>query len=171
MTGRSGESAELSEVLRRITADGGCRLLPPSGVPAVASEHRIPDDVLEFYRVAGGAALFPGSNYDYSIVGPEEVRPANRVLRLDPEEGDISEAWYIIAVDSGGEYLTIDLDSTRLGKCYDSFHETHGLVGSMPIVARSFTELLQRLLDNRGDYPYWLRDDFTGMGDAYDDAE
>ena len=128
----------------------------------------MPDDVREFYRVAGGAVLFPGSNYDYSIVGPEEVCPANPVLGVDSEDGDISDAWYIIAVDSGGEHLTIDFDSARLGRCYDSFHETHGVTGSMPIVARSFTELLQRLLDNRGEYPYWLRDDFASMGDAYD---
>lgn len=162
---------DLPDVLRRIAADDACKLLPPSGMPAVASEHRIPEDVLEFYRVAGGAALFSGSNYDYSIVGPKEVRPANLVMGLDSGGSDISDAWYIIATDGEGEYLTIDLDLARLGKCYDSFHEIHGVAGSMPIIARSFTELLQRLLDNRGEYPYWLRDDFAKLGDAYDDAE
>ena len=103
---------------------------------------------------------------------PEQVRPANQVLGLDSGDGDISDAWCIIADTGEGssDYLTIDFDPARLGRCYDSFHETHGLVGDTPIIARSFGELLQRLLDNRGGYPYWLRDDFESMGDAYDPA-
>jgi hypothetical protein len=56
----------------------------------------------------------------------------------------------------------------RNGRCYDSIHENHHLAGSCPIIARNFSELFERLLDNQGDYWYWLRDTFPGCGDVYD---
>ena len=162
---------KIDELLHRISSEAGCTISPPSGIPAVLPGHAIPDDVLAFYRVAGGASLFPGSDYEYNILPPGEVRPANAVMKIDSGEGDISDAWYVIADDRGGDYLSIDFDPTRLGRCYDSFHETHGMVGDTPIIARSFSELLERLLENRGSYPYWLRDDFQPIGDAYDGME
>jgi hypothetical protein len=163
---------KLAEILRRLSAEDGCVIAPPTDIPLPASGHVVPNDVLEFYRLAGGASLFEGADYPFFIVPPDKVRPANRVLELDSGGGDISDAWYIIADtgDGSSDYLTIDFDPARLGRCYDSFHETHALVGDTPIIARSFTELLERLLDNHGRYPYWLRDDFEGMGDAYDRA-
>lgn len=54
--------------------------------------------------------------------------------------------------------VTIDCSADRLGRCYDSFWDSHGVAGSCSIVALSFTDLLQRLLDNNGDYWYWLGD-------------
>ena len=162
----------LAEILQRIRGDKQCFVAPPTGLPLSAPGHVIPNDVLEFYRLAGGASLFERSDYPFFIVPPEQVRPANQVLQLDSGDGDISDSWYVIADtgDGSSDYLTIDCNPTRLGRCYDSFHETHALVGDTPIIARSFTELLERLLDNRGSRPYWLRDDFEGMGDAYDRA-
>jgi hypothetical protein len=160
----------IDELLHRISGEANCTISPPTGIPAIAPEHALPDDVLAFYRVAGGVSLFVGSDYEYVIVPPGEVRPTNAVMRIDSMEDDISEAWYVIADDRGGDYLSIDLHPARLGRCYDSFHETHGFVGDTPIIARSFTELLQRLFENRGAYPYWLRDDFQRIGDAYDES-
>jgi hypothetical protein len=40
-----------------------------------------------------------------------------------------------------------------------------------PIVARSFTDLLSRLLRAEGNHWYWLEPGFEPLGDAYDDAE
>jgi len=84
-------------------------------------------------------------------------------------KNEISMNWYIVVSDGNGDYLTIDLDRKRLGRCYDSFHETHALIGDTPIIANSFGELLENLIKNRGNYPYWLKDDFISLGDAYDD--
>ena len=81
--------------------------------------------------------------------------------------GDISDLWFSIADDGNGDYLSIDLAPGRLGICYDSFHETHGVAGSTPVIARSFTELLTSLLQSRGNRPYWLEDGFVSLGDAY----
>ena len=48
--------------------------------------------------------------------------------------------------------------------------ETHGVAGSCPIIATSFTDLLTRLYENKGQRWYWLRPDFVSLGDAYDDV-
>ncbi|WP_331460411.1 SMI1/KNR4 family protein [Gracilibacillus suaedae] len=49
------------------------------------------------------------------------------------------------------------------------FFDRHGLVGESQRIATSFTDLLERLIKNKGQYWYWLRSDFISLGDAYDD--
>jgi hypothetical protein len=80
---------------------------------------------------------------------------------------DISYDWFIIG-KSSEQYITIDLNPDRLGRCYDSFWDRHGVPADCQIIAKSFTDLLQKLFDGNGDYWYWLKDDFTYIGDAYD---
>lgn len=65
-------------------------------------------------------------------------------------------------------YITIDLAEKRLGRCYDSFWDRHGVVGESTIVAKSFTELLSQLFGNQGKSLFWLNSDFVYIGDAYD---
>jgi hypothetical protein len=84
-------------------------------------------------------------------------------------EDDISASWHLIVDDTNGEYLTIDLSENRVGRCYDSFFDRHGVRGSCPIIATSFSELLQRLIENRGQHWYWLQEGFESLGDAYDE--
>ncbi|AFJ61907.1 conserved hypothetical protein, phage SPbeta [Bacillus velezensis YAU B9601-Y2] len=93
---------------------------------------------------------------------------ANPVIVGELCEEDISSEWYIVCTDGKGEYLTIDLNEDRKGKCYDSFFDRHGIVGETQVIATSFTDLIQRLLENKGEHWYWLRDDFSTLGDAYD---
>ena len=47
-------------------------------------------------------------------------------------------------------FITIDLFKERLGKCYDSFWDRYGVVGEQPIIANSFTELLEQLFKGKG---------------------
>lgn len=65
-------------------------------------------------------------------------------------EYDISSNWYIIGRDMNKEYITIDLNPLRLGRCYDSYWENHGVPGNCAIIATTFTELIT-------------------LGDAYDE--
>ena len=81
---------------------------------------------------------------------------------------DISASWYVIANDGSGEYLTIDLDPARLGRCYDSFSDPSWRGGLMPNHRASFTDLLERLVANQGRHWYWLQPGFRSIGDAYD---
>ena len=120
-----------------------------------------------FYERAGGAILFRDEPYDIEIVRPEDFVRGNPEILQDPAEYDISHNWFIVA-KSEPQYITIDLAPGRLGRCYDSFWETHALRGDTAIIARSFTELLVHLLKAEGQGLYWLADDFESRGDAYD---
>ena len=66
------------------------------------------------------------------------------------------------------QFISIDLTPERYGQCYDSFIGTHSLIGDTSIIAKNFTELLQNLYLGKGQYWYWLQDDFQYLGDAYD---
>jgi hypothetical protein len=145
----------------------GCALLPPSGLPHLQPEVILPPDLVTFYASASGAVIFSEAEYPYFIVGPDRFAPANPIIVGEPCSDDISAWWYTLAHDGNGDYLTIDLHPDRIGRCYDSFHETHGLVGQIPVIARSFQDLLLRLIKNSGSYPYWLEPGFP-LGDAYD---
>lgn len=46
----------------------------------------------------------------------------------------------------------------RLGRCYDSFFDRHGIVGESQIIANSFTDLLINFINNQGQYWYWLKE-------------
>ncbi|QHW32810.1 SMI1/KNR4 family protein [Paenibacillus rhizovicinus] len=159
----------MEELIARIRMTPDCIVLPPSGLPATDEHLRLPEDVRTFYALCGGVTLYQFADYSVNIVPPEEFEPANPVIVGERCEDDISAQWYIAADDGNGDYFTIDLAPERCGKCYDSFHETHGLVGNTPVIARSFTELLERLLANKGQYWYWLDEGFEPLGDAYEE--
>lgn len=158
----------LSELFAEIKASPRCTVLPAAGLPVVSDGHALPHDLKQFYELCGGVNLFNDSEYAISIVPPQMFTPANPVIIGGQEESDISSSWYVVGSGGGTEYLTIDLSRERLGRCYDSFVDRHGVAGSCPIIATSFTELLTRLFLNDGKYWYWLRDDFQHIGDAYD---
>jgi hypothetical protein len=161
------------EFLTFVREHSDCLVRPPVGMPITGNiKHQLPDDLTEFYSFCGGVELFRSAEYPYSILSPNRFLPANEILVPDlwsePEWlEDISSDWYLIASDPEKQYLTIDLNVLRLGRCYDSFIGRHGIRGFCPIIARSFSELLQNLWFNQGHYPYWLMESFS-LGDAYD---
>jgi antitoxin YokJ len=158
----------LQDVVAQLIATPTCSLLPPAGSPTIPQGLELPSDLQAFYKAAGGARLFEGMDYAFSIAGPTELLATNSRVLGAKYDSDISDCWFTIANDDNGDYLSIDLNPQRLGRCYDSFHETHGVVGSTPVIALSFTDLLLRLLESRGNHPYWLSNGFVSLGDAYD---
>jgi antitoxin YokJ len=128
----------------------------------------LPDDLREFYEFCNGATLFERSDYKIRILGREELRPSNEIILGEQFPDDITNSWFVIAECSPGEHISIDLSDCRLGWCYDSFHDVHGVAGSCPIISKSFTEFLQRCLGKQGEYLYWLEKNFKSYGDAYD---
>ena len=162
---------DIEQLLDQIVSTPDCIVSPPSGKPEVSDPHLLPGDVDKFYQICGGVVLFKSSSYPLSIVPPYSVVPANPVIVGEVATEDISESWYIIADDQNGDYFTIDLSPERLGRCYDSFSDSHAIVGSSAIVATTFTDFLTRMLDNRGQHWYFLQADFASLGDAYDEAD
>ncbi len=68
-------------------------------------------------------------------------------------------------VDEDGNYIAIDCNPSRLGYCYDAFHETIDLLDHCKVIARSFTELMNRAAE-AGDNACWLGDKFDTYGYA-----
>jgi hypothetical protein len=171
----SGEhNLDLPTLIQYIATIPQCRVNSPQGLPRVDESHVLPADVLEFYTLCGGLSLFAESDYPYTIVSPNEFVRATPIIvgnLWQEREDDISSDWYIVASDPDGQYLTIDLSPQRLGRCYDSFIGRHAAPGYCPIIGTSFTDLLNRLVENRGQYPYWLAPSFSSLGDAYDEVQ
>lgn len=159
---------DILEVINKIKNDSECIVYPPCGLPSFGEEVKLPDDLKIFYESCGGISFFPNKKYSFLIVNPTEVVLANPIIVGELCEEDISSKWYIIGKDMENNYITIDLAKERLGRCYDSFWDRHGIVGECPIIAKSFTELVNRLLCNRATSLYWLEESFSYIGDAYD---
>lgn len=154
----------IATLIAQLRVTEGCEVYPPTDLPANAS---LPADLKEFYRLAGGAVLFAEAEYTIEVVPPEQLLRANPLIVGDDHPEDISHEWFVVA-RAGGQYITIDLSPSRCGRCYDSFWDSHGVAGSCRVISLSFESLLAQLLQNRGGYWFWLRDDFVDLGDAYD---
>ncbi|GGG70428.1 SMI1/KNR4 family protein [Paenibacillus radicis (ex Gao et al. 2016)] len=157
----------IEALIQQISSLSNCRINRPNGIP-VTESYNLPADLKRFYELCGGMILFDNKDYSIHIVSPEEFISSNPVIVGEQVEEDISSHWFIIAHDGNGDYLSIDLHPKRVGKCYDSFWDRHGVVGDCPVVARSFNELLNDLVQNNGERWYWLKEDFESLGDAYD---
>jgi hypothetical protein len=156
----------IAHVVDQIRQLNNCEVLRPAGIPSVGLP--LPADLEEFYRLCGGATLYQGSDYSIGIVSPNDFVRANPIIVGEDGEGDISFDWFIVG-KADGQYITIDLDKARLGRCYDSFWDQHAVAGSCQIVANSFESLLEQLVNGRGSYWYWLQEGFPSLGDAYDE--
>ena len=161
----------MDELIKQVGSTPGCKVLPPAGQPTLRPGEMLPDDLKEFYELCGGAMLFAGSDYRLDIYPPLTFVPSNLEILGKSATGDISDLWYVIARSGPEEKLSIDLHPARLGRCYDSFWDRHGVAGSSAVVAESFTDLLGRCLAARGARWWWLEEDWPGLGDAYDDVE
>lgn len=163
---------KVKELINEIKTLPNCKVYPSKGLPLLDNEkHNLPDDIIEFYELCGGITLFESESYITNIVSPDEFILANPVIVGELCEDDITSEWYIIANDGNGDYITIDLSIERSGRCYDSYWDKHGVVGECPIIAASFTQLLENLVLNKGKQCYWLKNDFVSLGDAYDDVD
>lgn len=45
------------------------------------------------------------------------------------------------------------------------------IVGECSVIAKTFTELLNLLVQNNGEHRYWRREDFQPLEDAYDEID
>jgi antitoxin YokJ len=159
--------SEMEAILAEIRSTPGCEVLSPRGLPTLRQGDRLPDDLLLFFKLCGGVRLFGDRTYPMQIVGPEGFVRSNPEIVGRECPDDITDYWHIVARGGREEAISVDCSVNRLGQCYDSFWDSHGVVGSCAIVALSFTELLRRLLRNKGDCWFWLTGRGPGYGDAY----
>ncbi|RPD43598.1 SMI1/KNR4 family protein [Hymenobacter sediminis] len=160
----------LEDFLATIASTNDCVVAKRLSPLPLQIEYSLPTDLQYYLENYSSIKLFKSAEYPLEIVGAEDFLRANPVIIGEEIEDDISNNWFIIATDGKSQYITIDLSKERLGKCYDSFWDRHGVAGEQPVIANSFTELLQNLYKNTGNYPYWLEEGFQSLGDAYDNT-
>lgn len=159
---------DILKTLEKIKKTSNCIVHSPCGMPILGEKVVLPDDLRLFYENCGGISFFTDKKYGFTIVSPKEMVLANPIIVGELCEEDISSKWYIVCKDMEGNYITMDLAIERLGRCYDSFWDRHGVVGECAVVANNFTELLINLYNNKGKSLYWLDKSFKYLGDAYD---
>jgi antitoxin YokJ len=161
--------SELRELLSRLREDSSCVFAQPTG-DAASGSFPLPDDLRQFYEICGGLVMFSNAPFVWEIIGAHELVPTNVEVLGEQVDGDITSSWFVIARQQGDSsaLISIDLGADRLGWCYDSDVEVHGLVGDSAVLAHSFSELMNELVDSRGQYIFWKAENFTSKGDAYD---
>jgi len=158
----------INDLIDRIRTHPDCTVFPSTGLPSVRTQDRLPDDLRQFYRLCGGARLFSSAGYPLEVVRPHALSRANPEIIGEECPDDITDSWYIVVRGGSEEALSIDLNPMRLGRCYDSFWDRHGVAGDCAVVALSFVGLLDALVRANGEYWFWLEAGFVGHGDAYD---
>lgn len=159
---------EINQLVDEARATPGCLVHDPAGLPEPASGLVLPDDLRDFYSLCGGVDLYTDADFTIRVLSPAEFIPANLAVLGEGDLDDRTDCWYVIATTPQREYISIDLDPARHGRCYDSFPEVHGIVGESKVLANSFTDMLRSLLAGHGGHWYWLEPDFADLGDAYD---
>ncbi|KAB0537873.1 SMI1/KNR4 family protein [Xanthomonas cissicola] len=159
--------SEISDLIELISSRRDC-IVRPVAREAEISSH-LPADLKSFYEVCGGVELFTHAEYPLAVSAPNELHLSNEVIVGEINLGDITDSWVIIATGRSDEYVSLDTGAERLGWCYDSFWDRHGVAGSCPVIARSFSEFLRKSVECAGQRYYWLADGFQSYGDAYDD--
>jgi len=169
----------IDELVARISTLSNCTVLPPNGLPRINNEHELTEEIIRFYELCGGVTLYEDAPYSVRILTPREVVQASSIFWNDEVleaaqnsiEMKVSSSWYAIVDLHDSNYISIDFNKSRLGWCYQTFWDSYAVIGETPVVARSFGNLLEQLIENQGEYWYFLKDDFESLGDAYDHVE
>jgi hypothetical protein len=174
------EAEKLDVLLARLAADH-------KTFPAVPDDERprvLPPDLAKFFHHTEGAEILSQSRVACHIHPATEMNllawgeVSDHLRDNDYPNGHI---WYRLATLPDGSWLAINPcpDSPQhlreqLGReFYSGGHvaichcsaSTQGKPGKNPVIAISFTELLERLMDGDGQ-PYWLEGQYVPYGDA-----
>jgi hypothetical protein len=161
----------LDQILDELQRRDDCDFASATRLPALPSGLLLPADLLTFYRRFGGGRMFgQPSDPRYRISSPEDFVEIGMAIYGEPMGRPPQDSWYSLADVQDGNYIAIDCHPARLGLCYDIFHETASDLGNCRIIARSFSEFLQRAALS-GDDAWWLGDRFEMYGYADDQSQ
>ena len=161
---------KLKEIINQLKISPNFTVTEPCGYPDIQNGYILPDDIKEFYSICGGLICYTQhGGFPIEILHPSDVKLSNVVLLGKRYDEDISSSWYLIADAKDGNFISIDFDPARLGRCYESFEYSHAVANNCPVIALSFTELLNSIYKYTGDYFFWKDNpEFIRHGDAYD---
>ncbi len=130
--------------------------------------YELPDDLKIFYRRYKTVRLFPDrGGWQYRFVFVNEIHCVGFDILGKYYKKNNTASWFTICDLMDGNYIAIDLASNKNNQWnyIDCFHETFGIAGECEVIAKTFTEFLERCLYS-GDRLYYLEKDFQGYGDA-----
>lgn len=163
----------IKEIIEKIEKQGNSRFVKKTTKPDFTLP--LPDDLKFFYENYESAVLNINTPCEITFSSFSELKPTNQILYpagdviWEELTDDISNNWFMIASSKElGQYISIDLSENKFGYCYDSFIETHATPDESPIIAKSFTELLENLASSQKEW-FWLSPTFQDYGDAYED--
>lgn len=167
----------IEQLIERIKKLENCYVLPPSGLPSIENGVMLPQDVIRFYELCGGVELYKSKDYCVEFVRPTDFVPTSPLVwdeeiinaSRDVFEVKIATTWYRVVDLGDSNFVAIDLNLNKSGRCYKAFWDSYAVKDETPIIANSFTELLSRFIDNNGEHWYFMQDDFVSYGDAYAD--
>jgi hypothetical protein len=156
----------LDDILNDLQSRDDCIFRLASGLPALPVGLHLPPDVAAFYSRFSEAKLFGGSSDPcYQIPAPEEFVQIGIAIHGQPTSAPVQRSWFALAHVQDGNYIAIHCSPSRLGYCYDAFHETIDLLDHCKVIAHSFTELMNRASE-AGNEAWWLGDRFETYGYA-----
>lgn len=125
----------------------------PTKVPKPLRCAGCPDDLIEFYTCCGGMHYLPREAFRYTFVRPDQFLRADlsdhlwlSLCRESLNANGVAKDQFIIAtLDEVEATILVDLSPRFLGRCYQVYPDTFG-TPQAPVVARSFTELLNLLV-------------------------
>jgi len=130
-----------------------CRTTPSTGLPKDLS---LPSDLAAFYRRYGSAVIHSTQPYPYAIQSAQHLERSDfAVLGEDLDDPD-SAGWHVL-VRCADQIISVELKAgPRFGYCYDSFWDSYPTADESTLVAKSFTELLERMIACGGKRLFWI---------------
>jgi len=163
-----GDEGRLTEVLEKVRS----RHLPlpppsPEELSRLASGGA-PSDLLRFYEQMNGAGLHRDTKHGgqrlvsdawwhWVVLPISEMETVQERGYLQPDSPfyNRSAHWRCLVDVQDGDYLAISLEPGHVGEIIDCFHETVGKPGESSIIALSFTELMEQLVESKE--AFWLQ--------------
>ncbi|MBJ2221793.1 hypothetical protein [Pseudomonas sp. MF7453] len=134
-----------------IIENSDCVTVPSTGFPTKP----VPNDLAEFYKNYSSAIFYPREHYSFTIQPPELERSDFVVMKEDLEDPD-SANWYAL-VRCEDQIISIDLtQGPHFGYCYDSFWDSYPTADESTLIAKSFTELIEKIIASGGKNLFWI---------------
>src|SRR4051794_14483425 len=115
----------VDDILDELQERDDCIFRPATRLPALPDGLHLPPDLAAFYSRFSEAKLFGHpSDPRYHIPKPGEFVQIGIAIYGQPTAEPVQRSCFALAHVQDGNYIAIDCSMSRLGYCYDAFHET-----------------------------------------------